>query len=334
MSTYDQTYADAKTIAAVFTDGDSARDALANLHDAGFHHVWLGVTRSDPGNTTEPTLQSEGAGGFMDAVGRFFSGEGSPGRALHETLVHRGLSEQQARRIDATIAPGNAVVTVDGNDDPGGARRVLRQSGGRLDDSATPSGSDVAGSDARSVDARGVGVGAGTADAGRIGETAVGAAGSDAWGTDAGYAAQRAANDTDETRRLQLREERLSVDKERLQSGEARVGKRVVSEQQSVDVPVFHEELYVERRPASGTAARETTPIGEGEEIRIPLTQERVDVNKRTVVREDVTVGKRRVEGTEHVDDTVRREELRVEDTGIDPNADSDTSDDAPLRGR
>ncbi|MBC5802232.1 MAG: YsnF/AvaK domain-containing protein [Candidatus Eremiobacteraeota bacterium] len=281
MSTYDQTYADAGTVAAVFPDRDSARDALAELHDAGFHRVWLGVTHPNLDDGGEPTLESESAGGFLESVGRFFSGEGPHGQALHDALVHHGLSEQQARRIDATIEPGNAVVTVDGNDDPGEAMRILRQSGGRFEGSGTPNVADSA---------RG-----------------------------------RSADDANDARRLQLREERLSVDKERVQSGEARIGKRVVSEQQSVDVPVFHEEVYVERRPAGGVAAS-TTPIGEGEEIRIPLSQERGNVQKRTVAREDVTIGKRRVEDTEHVSDTVRREELRVEETGIDTAADEDAS--------
>jgi len=277
MSTYDQTYADAATVAAVFTDRESARDALAELHDSGFHRVWLGVTHLNLDDAGEPSLESGGAGGFFESVGRFFSGEGSHARGLHEALVHHGLSEQQARRIDATIEPGNAVVTVDGNDDPGEAMRILRQSGGRFEGSGVPS----------------------------VGDT---------------------ADDANDARRLQLREERLSADKERVESGEARIGKRVVSEQQSVDVPVFHEEVYVRRRPASGAAESTNTPIGEGEEIRIPLTRERVNVEKRTVAREDVTIGKRRVEDTEHVSDTVRREELRVEDTGIDTTADEDAS--------
>jgi len=309
MSTYDQTYADAGTVAAVFTDRESARDALAQLHEAGFHHVWLGVTQTDIDDAGEPTLESGGAGGFMETVGRFFSGEGSHGQALHEALVHHGLTEQQARRIDATIAPGNAVVTVDGNDDPGEAMRILRQSGGRFEGSAAQG----LGNTSRGVAAGGSVTGAfDSNDAAR----------------------QRKSSDANEARHVQLREERLAVDKERVQSGEARIGKRVVSEEQSVDVPVFHEELYVQRRPVSGSASSTTASIGEGEEIRVPLMEERVDVQKRTFASENVTIGKRRIEGTEHVSDTVRHEELRVEDTGIDADADTTRAGDASRRGR
>jgi uncharacterized protein (TIGR02271 family) len=139
----------------------------------------------------------------------------------------------------------------------------------------------------------------------------------------------------DDARRLQLREERLLIDKQRVASGEARVRKEVVAEQQSVDVPVFHEELFIRRRPVdSNTAA---APIGEdeGEEIRILLSEERVDVQKRTVVTEQVGIGKRKVEGTERVYDTVRHEELRVDDDGLHPtNGDPEKQQTSSVSGR
>lgn len=126
-----------------------------------------------------------------------------------------------------------------------------------------------------------------------------------------------ATPDLDDALHLQLREERLLVDKQRVASGEARIRKEVVSEQQSVDVPVFHEELFIRRREISEGGAIATTPIGEQrEEIRIPLSEERVNVQKRTIVTEQIAVGKRMVVGTERVSDTVRHEELRVDDDG------------------
>ena len=48
--------------------------------------------------------------------------------------------------------------------------------------------------------------------------------------------------DTDEEK-LRLHEERLSVDKERVQTGEVNVGKHVVEETQSIEVPVEREEV-------------------------------------------------------------------------------------------
>ena len=48
----------------------------------------------------------------------------------------------------------------------------------------------------------------------------------------------------------------------------------------------------------------------------MPVREERVDVEKRAVVYEEVGVGKREVQDTQHVSGTVRREEARVENEG------------------
>ncbi len=45
----------------------------------------------------------------------------------------------------------------------------------------------------------------------------------------------------------------------------------------------------------------------------MPLSREEVRVGKQTVVTEEVDIGKRAVGGTEHVSDTVRHEELVVD---------------------
>ncbi|MDQ2858112.1 MAG: YsnF/AvaK domain-containing protein [Candidatus Eremiobacteraeota bacterium] len=298
------------TLAAIFADRDSAHEALTELHHAGYRDVWVGVTHADTAGA-EPTVESDG-GGFMESISRFFSGEESTGHSLHDALIKHGVSQDLVRQTESSIAPGNAVVTVDGENDPEEAVSILQQFGGRLVGGASSYGSPSLRTSGTST--------SGSGETG-IGATGIGAAGLGAASMrtpDIDRVDDRAVvgrDKMDETRRLQLREERLSVDKERVSAGEARIGKEVVSEKQSIDVPVFREELYVERRPVSaGTAASSTTPIGEGEEIVVPLTREQVDVQKRTVVTEEVAVGKRRVEDTEHVSDTVRREELRVDD--------------------
>ncbi len=133
-------------------------------------------------------------------------------------------------------------------------------------------------------------------------------AGSDQAGRDAG-------NDRgSEDRELELRAERLRVDKQVVRHGEVRVRKEVVTEIKTIDVPVTHEELVVEQHPVEGQAAN-AVPIGAGDDIiRIPLSEEKIDVQKHTVASEDVTIGKRRVSGAEHISETLRHEELRVDD--------------------
>ncbi|HEU4649134.1 MAG TPA: YsnF/AvaK domain-containing protein, partial [Gemmatimonadales bacterium] len=140
-----------------------------------------------------------------------------------------------------------------------------------------------------------------------------------------GPPAQTGAETADRTRTggprdrtLELRGEELEVEKRQREAGEVRVRKEVVSEQRSIDVPVSREELVVERHPApeQRAASGDLGEAGTGEEVRIPLREEEVEVRKRAVVREEVSLGKREVQGTEHVDETVRHEELEVKGEG------------------
>lgn len=65
-----------------------------------------------------------------------------------------------------------------------------------------------------------------------------------------------------EKRRLRLRAEQLQAYKRPVKTGEVCLGKEVVAEQQTLDVPVTHEEVNIERRPGSGQPTDQT--IGEG----------------------------------------------------------------------
>jgi len=116
-------------------------------------------------------------------------------------------------------------------------------------------------------------------------------------------------------RSLRLREERLNVSKERVQAGEVGLHKEVVSEQKTINVPVTHEEVIIERHAVTDGRV-DNTPIGEGEVIRVPVSEEQVNVTKNTVVTGEVAIGKRAVEETQQVTDTVRREEARIDQQG------------------
>src|SRR5438045_1796889 len=139
-------------------------------------------------------------------------------------------------------------------------------------------------------------------------------------GADVGSATaewQRARTGTQPStgQRIQLLGEILRVHKERVSRGEVRLRKEVVSEQQNIEVPTTREELVVERTPGSGREA--AGQVGSGDkEIRVPLSEERVRIEKKPVVNEEVQVGKRQVQDTKRVSDQVRHEELRSETEG------------------
>jgi uncharacterized protein (TIGR02271 family) len=116
--------------------------------------------------------------------------------------------------------------------------------------------------------------------------------------------------------RIQLRGEVLRTFRERVQRGEVRLRKEVVTEKKTVEVPVTREELVVERVPVSGQEAAETGEIGSDQEIRVPLSEEHARVDKQRVISDEVRVGKRAVQKTERVSEDVRHEKLRVDKDG------------------
>ena len=84
--------------------------------------------------------------------------------------------------------------------------------------------------------------------------------------------------------------------------------KRVETETVRETVPLRHDEVEVETRPVTDGQAAAGATIGEGEEIRIPLTREEAVVEKRVVPMEEVVVRRREV-----VEDAVVETELRRE---------------------
>ena len=115
---------------------------------------------------------------------------------------------------------------------------------------------------------------------------------------------------------MRLREEQLHASTTPVETGRVQVGKDVVEEQRSVDVPVTREEVVVERHPVDRRPADQPIDATQSETIEVPVREEQVDVEKRPVVYEEVGVGKRTTEETQQVSDTVRREELRMDREG------------------
>ncbi|SHJ95710.1 conserved domain-containing protein [Clostridium cavendishii DSM 21758] len=122
------------------------------------------------------------------------------------------------------------------------------------------------------------------------------------------------AKHTDDDATLRLRKEELDIAKSRVQRGEVELGKEIIEEHKIVDVPVEREEVVIERKSLNNEAS--DSPIAEEETIRIPVTEEKIDVNKRTVLTSEVSAHKHTVEDTKHVDETLKREEARINNIG------------------
>ncbi len=273
------------------------------------------------------------------------------------SLAGAGIPADRAAYLTRNLRAGGAIVTVRDANRAAEAEQILSANHGkvRYEDVAK---TDVAGTNYRAAEVAGAAVtGADFARSDRRGdvvtpgpfgtndtdrdlaatdETAIDAA--DSTGrevTDTGYVGRRRTDANYAGDRVQLFGEVLRVHKERISRGEVRVRKDVVTENQTIEVPVTREELVLERVAVAPNTPASSANIGRSQEIRVPLSEDSVRVEKQPVVREEVMVGKREVSDVARVGDQVRHEELRVDsdvDTPKRTAAGEDVSDDGRRR--
>ncbi|MHB0911961.1 MAG: YsnF/AvaK domain-containing protein [Armatimonadota bacterium] len=113
-------------------------------------------------------------------------------------------------------------------------------------------------------------------------------------------------------------EEHLEVGKREEQVGEVRVHKEVETRPETVREPVTRTRVHVFRRRVE--PGREMRPgegaLREGEEVRIPIVEEKLVVEKRPEVTGEVVVRPEEVEEEEQIRREVRKEHVVVEKKG------------------
>ena len=282
------------TITGYFEDSADAGQAVEALQQAGFTSAHLGVARREGVGTTG--LASGSNESTWDKVKNFFTGTDAEPYADERTQGDFANREITASPADTYGTSGYGATDLHqgltGLDVPEEHSRYFSH---RLGSSARGAVVTVnAGSRAAEAQAILTRYGA------DLGEGA------------AGYDYSQTA-EIPEAGRIQLLGEVLRVQKERISRGEVVLRKEVITETQTVQVPVTREELVIERVAASGTTPA-TGTIGEDSVIRIPLSEERASIDKSTVVREEVAVGKRSVEEVRDLGGEIRHEELVVDD--------------------
>jgi uncharacterized protein (TIGR02271 family) len=110
-------------------------------------------------------------------------------------------------------------------------------------------------------------------------------------------------------------EEQLRVGTERVEAGRARLRKYVVTDHETVTVPVTREEVRLEREPITDANASDALsgPDISEEEHEIVLTEERPVIAKETVPVERVRLETETVTDTETVDADVRKEQIELD---------------------
>jgi uncharacterized protein (TIGR02271 family) len=300
------------TIVGLFRDQPRAERAIRALQSAGFDDDQIGVVMRDRKQQQELTENTgtkveEGAaagamgGGLLGGALGLLAGVGAlaipgvgpiiAGGAIASTLAGAGIGAAAGGLLGALVGMGIPEEE---------ARHFEQgiQSGGIL---------LTVRAGARAAEARQI-LAAEGAEFGREAAST----------RDVGTAARDlgAAATAEGAERLELREEVLRAEKERVETGEVRLRKEVVSEDRAIDVPVTREEVVIERRPAAEGRTASGDIAADGEEIRVPVVEEEVRVEKTPVVKEEITIRKRQVQDVERVSDTVRREEARVDTTG------------------
>lgn len=310
-----------RAVVGIFDEPAMASRTVELLQGAGFSSGQ--ISYMDPS-------QNDTGGGFLAGLKRLFTGSDTDSGDVTSDLTDMGLTQDEARYYGDEYNAGHAIVAVmpDSREQEQDAMEILRSNGAHsytTASSATQMGTTTQSTDYAQADTYAQPTDSGQRDMGTQ-RTDYGQA--DTYAQPAGYdqtnmGAQRTDYsqtgdyaDTEEKRSLKLREEQLRADKERVQSGEVQLHKDVVTEQKTIDVPVTHEEVVIERHPASGDQVDNAAPIGEGETIRVPVSEEQVNVTKTPVVTGEVTVGKRAVQENQQITDTVQREEARLDRSG------------------
>jgi uncharacterized protein (TIGR02271 family) len=305
-----------ETVVGVFSDDEDARKAMQALRDAGFTEDQVGMIRSNGGKVSHSVTGEDdddshtgegalagaatGAGlgalwglgilsGLLPVIGPAIAGgtlgvllssaaAGAAAAGLAGALIGMGLSREEAEYYEGEAKAGRTVVTVKSGGRRDNALRILRQYGAYDNTNR---------STARAPESEVCQTGTGK----MAGKKAL------------------AGN------KVQAYEERLHVEKTPVQTGEVRVRKEVHTEHKTVDVPVTREEVVIERRPASGKEVS-AADLQAGQEVRIPVREEEVNVQKQTVATEEVSVGKKRVQDTKRINETLRKEEIKVDKKG------------------
>jgi uncharacterized protein (TIGR02271 family) len=259
-------------VAALFTEESQAQEAVDALLQAGFTSDQIGFA----GHGTQH--------GLLASIKSLFRKDSTSMNDVYNDLVTAGLPERAARYFCREYDAGRSIVEVLGTGDMQRAVTILRRYGGY---SAPP------GEKAEDVSPRQPKTGIESEQR------------------------QQPMTGAEGEQHMHLREEQLQIGKQTVQTGTVGLRKEVVTEQKTVDVPVTHEEIYVERRPGSGQQS--DTPIGEEETYRIPVREEQVSVSKQPIEKEEIILRKQQVQGVHRVNETVRHEEAHVEREGDAP---------------
>ena len=112
---------------------------------------------------------------------------------------------------------------------------------------------------------------------------------------------------------IPLAREELKVGKREVETGRVRIHKVVREHEELIDTPLMHEEIDVQRVPVNRELDAPAQPRQEGDVLIVPVVEERLVVQKRLVLVEELHVRRRAVERPHQERVRLRSEEAVVE---------------------
>lgn len=94
---------------------------------------------------------------------------------------------------------------------------------------------------------------------------------------------------------------------------QATVVKEPIKQTKTVEVPLTHEELVIERRTIEDYRLTDEKPVESRTEIKIPLKREEVEATKQSYVKEEIIVKKKQVTETRTITEELASEKLAEE---------------------
>lgn len=120
-------------------------------------------------------------------------------------------------------------------------------------------------------------------------------------------------------RPIQLYEERLVTQKQRIKTGEVKISKQTITETTDTDIPITREKVIIEIESIYSGQTRVDfgdAEVSEDGTVRMGIYEEQAEVCRRIVPYQNVSVRKEVVQDIVRTQQTIRREELDIQIEG------------------
>ncbi|TWD98679.1 uncharacterized protein (TIGR02271 family) [Neobacillus bataviensis] len=119
---------------------------------------------------------------------------------------------------------------------------------------------------------------------------------------------------------LQLHKEEMEINKKWVDTADVTIYKKKYTEEKQILVPVTHEDLIIKKKVANP----ENSADIKLETIRIPLSEDQIEVTLTPAILNDVEIYKNQYEELMQVHETLKEEKVNVETVGNVKLADED----------